>query len=43
MHNELKLHHSDRRREKIEFIIKMYESNIKNNEKINLKKQRLEF
>ena len=43
MKNELKIHYNDRRREKIEFIIKMYEDNIKNNEKVNLKKERLEF
>jgi len=30
MRSELKLHQNDRRREKIEFIIKMYEDNIKN-------------
>ncbi len=43
MQNELRLHQSDRRREKIEFIIRMYENNIKNSEKANLKKQRLDF
>jgi hypothetical protein len=43
MKSELRMHHNDRRREKIEFIIRMYEENIRNSEKVNLKKQRLEF